>query len=292
MLFMRITYRNTLPILPTSFKGVDDYIHHYAAFVLQEVQAQALKGINRYSLSIIFPFSKSRLRCSIVQCTYDGSENACTLYLGEQSVRQSWIDTHEKLSPLINTYSIIVPYSITNDDEDRKELGLEGGQPKFFLPFFYGVLNTQVLVYTRFHTSREAMFPLFVPLSTSFPFSLPSLTSSPNSKPPLPCMSSRTPSPLACVRCTPLCNSALPFVSGPAFFSFTTVCMIQRNLMLNNSQGLPSQCLPSTPTPSSFYNLSRKPSALIPILVLLGPMWTMPFRRLSFLLLFRPFVFH
>ncbi|OAO17990.1 tRNA splicing endonuclease [Blastocystis sp. ATCC 50177/Nand II] len=93
----------TLPILPTSFQGVDDYINHYAAFVLQEVQAQALKGIN----------SKSRLRCSIVQCTYDGSENNCTLYL----------DTQEKLSPFINTYCVIVPYNLADADEDRKELG-------------------------------------------------------------------------------------------------------------------------------------------------------------------------
>lgn len=64
---------------------MDDYINHYAAFVLQEVQAQALKGINRCALVLFIILSKSRLRCSIVQCTYDGSENSCTLYLGTSS---------------------------------------------------------------------------------------------------------------------------------------------------------------------------------------------------------------
>ena len=82
MLCVHVKCRTTLSILPTSFQGVDDYINHYAAFVLQEVQAQALRGINRCAHFPFIIFSKSRLRCSIVQCTYDGSENSCTLYLG------------------------------------------------------------------------------------------------------------------------------------------------------------------------------------------------------------------
>ena len=85
MLCACVKCRTTLPILPTSFQGVDDYINHYAAFVLQEVQAQALKGINRCAHFHSIILSKSRLRCSIVQCTYDGSENSCTLYLGTSS---------------------------------------------------------------------------------------------------------------------------------------------------------------------------------------------------------------
>ena len=38
---------STLPLLPTSFQNVEEYIQFYASFVLQEVQAQALKMLNR-----------------------------------------------------------------------------------------------------------------------------------------------------------------------------------------------------------------------------------------------------
>ena len=38
---------STLPILPTSFQNVEEYIQFYASFVLQEVQAQAFKMLSR-----------------------------------------------------------------------------------------------------------------------------------------------------------------------------------------------------------------------------------------------------
>lgn len=37
--------RQALPILPSSFRNVEEYIRYYLGFVLQEMQAQALKSI-------------------------------------------------------------------------------------------------------------------------------------------------------------------------------------------------------------------------------------------------------
>lgn len=43
-----INCRQALPILPSSFRNVEEYIRYYLGFVLQEMQAQALKSLTMY----------------------------------------------------------------------------------------------------------------------------------------------------------------------------------------------------------------------------------------------------
>lgn len=57
------------------------------------------------------------------------------------------IDSQENTPTMINTYSIIVPYLTTKEKpSDAVEFSIENGSPIFHLPYFFGILNSQVLL--------------------------------------------------------------------------------------------------------------------------------------------------
>lgn len=71
-----------------------------------------------------------------MQCRYDPDENECLLFL----------DSQQANSLIINTYSIVVPYvstSTISSDSEAPEFSVENGEPRFHLPFFFGVLNSK-----------------------------------------------------------------------------------------------------------------------------------------------------
>lgn len=90
--------------------------------------------------------SKRRLRCNIIQCKYDGTENDCVLYLGLCRELLSRLDTTENCPLFIHTYCIVIPYDESSPSEEKRELGWEESQPKFFIPFFYSIMDSQVMM--------------------------------------------------------------------------------------------------------------------------------------------------
>lgn len=113
---------------------MEEYIHLYLGFVLQEVQAQAIKSINMFHFVPGLIPSRLRRRCTIAWCRYDSSDNELYLFL----------DSKTSVPTTINTYSIIIPYlPTTPQTEDAVEFSFEAGKPHFHLPFFFGIMNTQ-----------------------------------------------------------------------------------------------------------------------------------------------------
>ena len=90
--------------------------------------------------------SKKRMRCNIIQCKYDGTENDCSLFLGFLYEQPSRTDTTENCPLFIHTYCIVIPYDQSNPSEEKRELGWEESQPKFYIPFFYGIMDSQVMM--------------------------------------------------------------------------------------------------------------------------------------------------
>lgn len=113
---------------------MEEYIHLYLGFVLQEVQAQAIKSINTSPFFRLLISSRSRRRCTIAWCRYDSADNELYLFL----------DSTTAVPTTINTYSIVIPYlPTTPQTDDSVEFSFEAGKPTFHLPFFFGIMNTQ-----------------------------------------------------------------------------------------------------------------------------------------------------
>lgn len=66
---------------------------------------------------------------------------------GYQTIIPCYVDSQEVTATMINSYAIIVPYlSSENSSTTSVELSYEGGSPHFHLPFFFGILNSQVVM--------------------------------------------------------------------------------------------------------------------------------------------------
>lgn len=56
-----------------------------------------------------------------------------------------YIDSQEVTTTMVNSYAIVVPYLSSEDASTSSvEFSYEGGSPTFHLPFFFGILNSQV----------------------------------------------------------------------------------------------------------------------------------------------------
>ena len=58
-----------------------------------------------------------------------------------------FLDSTTPIQTVINSYCIVVPY-LQQDAESTEsaEFSFENGKPCFHLPFFFGIMNTQVYV--------------------------------------------------------------------------------------------------------------------------------------------------
>lgn len=56
------------------------------------------------------------------------------------------VDSTELNTKLISTYSILVPYvNLPDEQENLLEFSMKNGMPTFHIPFFFGIVNSQVL---------------------------------------------------------------------------------------------------------------------------------------------------
>ena len=78
---------------------------------------------------------RNRRRCSISWCRYDALENEFFLFLDSTAI----------IPTIINSYCIVVPYlQLDAESTESAEFTFENGKPCFHLPFFFGIMNTQV----------------------------------------------------------------------------------------------------------------------------------------------------